>query len=43
MDALLSFASIVALLAIFGIVAAIVGEDSREDFGQDLGLSIRFR
>ena len=43
MDALFSFASVLAVLAIFGIVAALVGEDTRDDFGEDIGLSVRFR
>ena len=32
MDAVITFASIGILLAIFGVIAAILGEDTREGF-----------
>ena len=35
MDALVAIASVAAILTLFGVVAAIVGEDTRDGFRED--------
>jgi hypothetical protein len=42
-DTLIAILSIVALLGIFGAIAAIVGADTRDGFGDDPYLLPRYR
>ena len=43
MDTLFAILSVGILLAIFGVIAAIVGEDTRDGFGDDRAVFPRYR
>ncbi len=43
MDAILSVLSVAAVLSLFGVIAAVLGADTREGFADDFRSTPRFR